>query len=201
MNSGTCCLQHTLTALPIPGLSYTASYLAKDVQQSLLQLIDQQPWKMELRRRVQHYGYQYNYKAHRVTPQMQAAAFPDCLKVLAHQLYQDGYASVLPDQVIINEYLPGQGIAPHIDCVPCFGDIILSLSLGSACVMQFTHATNRTQVALWLEPGSLLLLTGEARYRWKHQIPARKTDIHANQRVPRQRRVSLTFRTVVRSDM
>lgn len=35
-----------------------------------------------------------------------------------------------PDQVIVNEYQPGQQIAPHIDCVPCFGSVVASLTLG-----------------------------------------------------------------------
>ena len=39
-----------------------------------------------------------------------------------------------PDQVTVNEYLPGQGIAPHVDTHSAFEDGIASLSLGSSCV-------------------------------------------------------------------
>jgi alkylated DNA repair dioxygenase AlkB len=48
-----------------------------------------------------------------------------------------------------------------------------------------------------LTPGSLLMLSGEARYRWRHAIPGRKTDKVAGRSVVRGRRVSLTFRTVL----
>jgi hypothetical protein len=41
----------------------------------------------------------------------------------------------------------------------------------------------------------LLVLAGDARYRWRHAIPARRSD---PDRGPRGRRLSLTFRTVVR---
>ena len=189
-----------LTASPaIPGLHYHPSYVSSEAQLLLLDAIDQQPWSTELRRRVQHYGYRYDYTSHQVTAQMQAAPFPAWLSALATQLHADGRCPLLPDQVIINEYVPGQGIAAHIDCVPCFGNTILSLSLGSGCNMQFAQSTTQAQAVLWLEPGSLLVMTGDARYQWKHGIPARKTDTLAGQRIPRQRRVSLTFRTVILS--
>jgi alkylated DNA repair dioxygenase AlkB len=181
----------------IPGLTYTPDYITPDEETRLLKQIDQQPWSSDLRRRVQHYGYRYDYKARMITPDMQAAPLPPWLQELARRLQQDGSTPTLPDQVIVNEYLPGQGIADHIDCVPCFGDGILSLSLGSGCEMRFTEQTTRTQVLLWLAPRSLLLLQAAARYEWQHGIPARKSDLHNGQRVQRGRRVSLTFRTVV----
>jgi alkylated DNA repair dioxygenase AlkB len=51
-----------------------------------------------------------------------------------------------------------------------------------------------------LKPRSLLVLAGDARYRWKHGIPAREADVIDGQEVARSRRVSLTFRTVVNTD-
>jgi alkylated DNA repair protein alkB family protein 8 len=41
-----------------------------------------------------------------------------------------------------------------------------------------------------LEPKSLLVLQSDARYKWKHSIPARKKDNN----IPRSKRISLTFR-------
>jgi alkylated DNA repair dioxygenase AlkB len=58
------------------------------------------------------------------------------------------------DQAIINEYQPGQGISPHVDCVPCFGPVVAAISLGSDCVMDFTHPEDGTKVAVHLTPGS-----------------------------------------------
>lgn len=39
------------------------------------------------------------------------------------------------NQLIINEYNPGQGINPHIDNPILFSSPIVSLSLGSDCIM------------------------------------------------------------------
>ncbi len=176
----------------ITGLTYLPNYITPEQHTQLLTQIDQATWDTTLKRRVQHYGYRYDYKARRVTADMQLGPLPTWLGRFAQQLTTDNHITAPPDQVIINEYLPGQGIAPHIDCEPCFGDKIFSLSLGSPTIMQFTHPAHSRQELL-LEPRSLLIMTGSARYDWKHAIPARKSD-HGT---PRGRRVSLTLRKVI----
>ncbi|MEO9969912.1 MAG: hypothetical protein ABJG15_08810 [Hyphomonadaceae bacterium] len=49
---------------------------------------------------------------------------------------------------------------------------------------------------LYLQPRSLLILTGVARSKWRHAIPARKSDLPDGTRIPRERRISLTFRKI-----
>jgi alkylated DNA repair dioxygenase AlkB len=50
---------------------------------------------------------------------------------------------------------------------------------------------------LLLMPGSLLVLSGEARYQWQHEIRGRKVDHWEGKKMERLRRVSLTFRKVI----
>ena len=102
-----------------------------------------------------------------------------------------------PDQLIVNEYEPGQGITAHVDCVPCFGPVVCSLTLGSQCVMELSAIKGGGTESLLLERGSLLVLAGESRYHWRHAIPGRKSDQIGEQVIQRSRRVSLTFRTVI----
>ena len=144
---------------------------------------------------MQHYGYKYDYKARGITQDLQLEPIPDWLARYCELLATEEVFTRPPDQVIINEYLPGQGITPHIDCVPCFGDTIASLSLGSPCVMEFSKGAEKIPVLL--EPRSLVVLFGDARYRWKHAIPLRKTDVMDGMKYQRERRLSLTFRTVI----
>lgn len=180
----------------IPGLHYCSNYIDETEHYTLLDIIDQQPWLTDLKRRVQHYGYKYDYKARMVTPDLYLGTLPDWLMPLAMRLHQEGLFSAVPDQAIINEYQPGQGISAHVDCVPCFGKEIASLSLGSACVMEFTHAHHNKQTKV-LEPCSLFVLSGPARYEWQHCIPARKSDVVGGVKINRARRVSITFRKVI----
>jgi alkylated DNA repair dioxygenase AlkB len=189
----------TLTA-QIPGLAYVPAYLDPEAQPSLLATIDAQPWLSDLRRRVQHYGYRYDYTRKALDDSLYLGPLPDWAATLAQRLHADGFIAAVPDQLIVNEYLPGQGIASHVDCVPCFGDTVLSLSLGGPCVMDLTHISSRTAVSLLLEPGSLLVLRDAARYAWRHGIAARKSDQYAGRTIPRRRRVSLTSRTAILPD-
>ena len=181
----------------VSGLRYCRDYVAAKEQADLIEIIDQQPWITDLKRRVQHYGYRYNYTHRRVEPDMFLGPLPQWAEELARRLHQDGFVTQVPDQLIINEYEPGQGISSHIDCVPCFGDTILSLSLGSPCIMTFTRLQHASQVAVLLEPRSLVVMQGEARRVWKHGIPSRKVDTYHGQRIERGRRLSLTFRNVI----
>ncbi len=181
----------------VSGLYYCHDYVTIDEEGGLIETIDRQPWITDLKRRVQHYGYRYNYTQRRVEPDMFLGPLPQWAEELARRLHRDGYVAQVPDQLIINEYEPGQGISSHIDCVPCFGDTILSISLGSPCVMTFTQTQQDAQVAVLLEPRGLVVMQGEARHVWKHGIPPRKTDIYRGQRVERRRRLSLTFRNII----
>jgi alkylated DNA repair dioxygenase AlkB len=181
----------------IAGLKYIPEFIDAATEASLIAKIDTEPWITDLKRRVQHYGWRYDYKARTVTPDLRIGELPDWLQTYAHQLHQQGLFSEMPDQVIINEYGAGQGIAPHIDCVPCFGKTIASLSLGSACVMDFSHSKTLEKDSMLLEPRSLLVLTEDARYVWQHGIAGRKTDKINGTTIYRTRRISMTFRKVV----
>lgn len=180
----------------LTGLTYVHEFVTEQEQQSILTEIDKQPWLTDLKRRTQHYGYKYDYTRKTVDSSLYLGSIPDWLQPLTNRLVENNYFQKLPDQIIINEYLPGQGISRHVDCVPCFGDTIASLSLNSTCMMEFEQLKTAKKASLMLGPQSLLVLTGAARYDWMHSIPARKEDTFNSEVFPRQRRVSLTFRTV-----
>ncbi|ADI07610.1 2OG-Fe(II) oxygenase [Streptomyces bingchenggensis BCW-1] len=192
----------------VPGLRYIADWLAPDAGTALLAGIDAASWSAQLKRRVQHYGHRYDYGRRAVaadTSQATAPPLPVWARELAARLVDEGLMDREADQVIVNEYRPGQGISAHVDCVPCFGPVVAAISLGSSCLMDFTNPNPKpnpnpddgTKLAVPLAPGSLLVMAGPARYAWRHAIAARKSDPGAAGRVPRGRRVSVTFRTVL----
>jgi alkylated DNA repair dioxygenase AlkB len=182
----------------VPGLTLVAGYADAAEQESLVSAVDASPWQGELKRRVQHYGFRYDYRSRSVGRENYLGDLPVWVASLQQRLAEETTLDRPADQLIVNEYLPGQGISPHVDCVPCFGPVVLSLSLGSGCTMTFSDPDRRTKVDVWLEPGMLVSMSGEARYRWLHSISPRKSDVVQGERVSRGRRVSLTFRTVVR---
>lgn len=178
----------------VPGLRYVPEFLLRPTELAVLAEVDSRPWLPDLRRRVQHYGYKYDYKARSINHSMFVGKLPPFAIELGHALIEAKFLEQLPDQMIVNEYLPGQGISAHIDCVPCFQERIVTISLGSACEMEFIpKGKGRMTETITLEPRSALLMSGEARRVWQHSIRARLTD-HGRRRT---RRVSLTFRNVV----
>lgn len=182
--------------MPPSGLSYIAEYISRSQHDELLTAIDLAAWQTNLKRRVQHYGYRYDYKARAVDRSLYLGELPYWAIQLAHRLLNEGLVAEIPDQLIVNEYQPGQGISPHIDCISCFGDAIASLSLGSSCMMDFTCPDSHNY-ALFLESRSIVIMTGESRYRWRHSIKARRSDLYKGSKRLRDRRVSLTFRKVL----
>jgi len=183
--------------MPIPGLKYVADYVLGPDEALLLAAVEAEPWLTALKRRVQHYGFRYDYTARKVDPSMYLGPLPMWAQPLADRLIADGHMAEAPDQLIVNEYEPGQGINAHVDCVPCFGPIVCSITLGSQCVMEMSSVEGDQVEPLLLGRGSLLVLAEDARYKWRHGIRGRKSDTLGGQMLPRGRRVSLTFRTVV----
>jgi alkylated DNA repair dioxygenase AlkB len=181
----------------VPGLSYFPDYISSNDEQKLLEIINQQPWSTKEQRRIQEYGYKYDYYKGSFASSTYLGTLPDWLQGIATRIAQDGLMAQVPDQVIVNEYLPGQGIISHIDCIPCFGNTIITLSLESECVMLWTHLKSREIVKIRLQSRSLLIFQGEARYHWEHGIPIMNSDIMPKHDKVNCRRVSLTFREVL----
>lgn len=183
----------------INGLVYHKDLLSNDRQKEILEKIDSQPWLLDLKRRVQHYGYRYNYKARKVNYEMKIGELPEFAVEVGNQLLKENLINTLPDQLIVNEYEPGQGIAAHIDCVPCFENTIVTVSLGSAYDMDFIRIADGKVVSKTLELGSALVMKDESRHDWMHRINARRSDPtnDGKQKRKRGRRVSLTFRNVI----
>lgn len=170
--------------MSVPGLHSVERVLSSELESHLLETIQASPWDTTLSRRVQQYGHSYTYKSEdrkvEPVPEWAIALFAQCRAVLP-----------VPDtpleslQVIVNEYLPGQGISKHVDNPRQFGDWVLTVSLGSPATMVFSNAEE--EVSVLLARCSAYLMTGDARYKWKHAIPARKGDRTGT-------RVSVTFR-------
>lgn len=115
------------------------------------------------------------------------------------------------NQLIVNSYQPGEGICAHVDLMR-FEDGIALVSLESSCVMHFSRvengvATNGKQIEptikipVYLTPGSLLLISGEARYQWKHEINRKPGFQKWNGlEIDQKRRTSITLRKLCNSD-
>jgi alkylated DNA repair dioxygenase AlkB len=178
--------------LGINGLLYVPLYITQEQHDFLVKTIDEQPWRSDIARRTQHYGYVYEYRAATADLSAPVGELPAWLRGVAAQMERDGIAPYRFDQAIVNEYEPGQGIGKHVDAPALWADTVASLSLGAPTVMELARGEER--VSIFLEPRSVIVFRGEARYEWRHGVARRKTDVVDGITIPRGRRISVTFR-------
>ena len=185
--------------IDVPGLIYRPDFISVREEMNLIRLIDESPWSNELRRRVQQYGWKYDYKQRFVDQSARVSPLPVWAMALALQLRNAGLMCDLADQVIVNEYRGKQGISRHRDQTENFNERVATISLLETWGMIFRNFKDGSQIEKTLTRRSVAVLTGDARYKWTHEIPSRNYERINHQgsdgmRIKRVRRISITFR-------
>ncbi|KAJ3178060.1 hypothetical protein HDU87_003840 [Geranomyces variabilis] len=128
--------------------------------------------------------------------------FPPWLETVVDRVMQTGVSwgeqadgeeqAVRPNSCLVNEYAVGQGIFAHRDG-PAFHPLVATVSLGGTGVLELekaeklddddtdnsrepTQSSILSPCSVFLEPGSLLVLSGEAYESWTHAMPPREED-------------------------
>ena len=200
------------------GLIYIRNFITTEEEQMIVSRLDtDNSWSDMLLRRVQHFGIEFDY-FNKTVGKSAKEPFPEWASTLAHKierLINDEHSLqshespcsnnqlISLEQLTCNEYLPGVGISSHCDTHSAFGDFIPVVSLLTPITFDMVAGPEVTsserKVSLWIEPRSLLIMSGESRYGWKHSISKRIADIDPmNCKTLRSRRISLTFREVLR---
>ena len=144
-----------------------------------------------LKRRVALYannGKSYTYSGLKKDP------FPFTKELNTIKAKVEKKTNVVFNSVLLNEYEDGQvGMGWHSDDEKELGKnpTIASLSFGASRDMLFRNKNNPSLkvIKLLIEDGSLLVMKGETQHFWQHSIPKRLK--------VKQRRINLTFRTVL----
>ena len=141
----------------IPGLTIIDDFINQEKADQLIALIkgelDSLPTSTDGstgRTRILRYGFDYN------PPNEWLRNIPPLLDL------------VKSNSVTLNEYPPKHGIAPHFDSNAFPGPISV-LSLNATALIAF-HKGNLVQ-RFPLYPNSLLTMDGDARNKWKHEVP------------------------------
>ncbi len=191
--------------MDIPGFYYFAEVIDPEMGEDIVDYLNNKEWKgisiSETGRKVQQYGYEYNYVTRKGSDYKKINPIPDILL----SIQQVGLNLVEPivdkevfeecklNQCIVNKYESKQGISAHID-KESFGPVIVCFTLGSGTAITFSK--NGEVIEKYVEPNSVYIMTGESRYNWKHEIKSRLTDKMGDNKIRRSTRISVTFRTV-----
>lgn len=197
--------------IQIPGLEYYPLYVTPSETEKLLQIIENNPWVKEIRRRQQHYGYLYYHTKHNLqtlqpVDQICETSLPlQSFDFIIEKMLNDGIfpKEDPPTQCLVNEYIGNHRIASHFDDFNAFGDVIAGLSLLEPCFMTIKSIENKEiETKFLMEDRSLYVLKKDARYKWKHGITAMRC--FENPRTQQKfyrgekwRRISLTFRKIL----
>jgi alkylated DNA repair dioxygenase AlkB len=170
------------------GVIYRPDFLSHEEEAGLLRTFAGLPFRpfdfhgYTAKRRIVEYGWEYDFGARQATATDPLPGFLMPLRARAA-----AFAGVAADAVVeavVTEYPPGAPIGWHRD-VPQF-ETIIGVSLGASCRMRLKpYGTPGKIVSLVLEPRSLYVIGGPARWRYQHSIPP----------VPGLR-YSITFRTL-----
>ncbi|KAF4651986.1 Alkylated DNA repair protein alkB 8 [Perkinsus chesapeaki] len=195
----------TTDELP-PGLTLIPDFITKEEEMKLMARVDEGDWNTSIRRRVQHFGHTFSYTSLRAEEADLTGddIMPSYTRELVRRIATNSVEEArefIPDQLTINEYMPGVGIAFHVDTHSAFEGPIVILSIGAGIVLEFRRPSDGKALPLWLPRRSLAIMGGESRFGWVHGIAGRKTDrVGKNSElVHRERRISLTFRQMKNS--
>jgi alkylated DNA repair dioxygenase AlkB len=173
------------------GFVYEPEFINRDEEAALLYEISNLPLHeakykdYTAKRRIVSYGASYDFSSNELIP---AGPIPPFLHSLRDRIarWADVPASRFT-HALIAEYKSGTQLGWHRD-VPDF-ELIVGVSLGGPCRMRLRRyppkkGRSADALSLDLEPRSVYLMRGEARWGWQHSIPPTKAT-----------RYSITFRT------
>ncbi|OII73972.1 oxygenase superfamily protein [Cryptosporidium ubiquitum] len=121
------------------GLILVKDFISESEAQELLNWIDNNgQWETKLNRRVQHYGYSFDYN-NKIISSVWERDIPCILGRLIERMVGLKLIMEIPDQITINEYEVGKGIGNHIDSHHTIGENISVISLGSGILFDFNE--------------------------------------------------------------
>ncbi|SPP79260.1 alpha-ketoglutarate-dependent dioxygenase alkB homolog 6 [Drosophila guanche] len=167
-----------------PTAMYIPNFITSEEEQRILSHIERTPkprWTQLLNRRLVNYGGVPHPNG------MIAEEIPEWLQSYVDKVNNLGvFETQNANHVLVNEYLPGQGILPHTDG-PLFYPIISTISCGAHTVLEFAkrqvegeagdQACREVLFKLLLEPRSLLILKDTLYSDYLHSIGEINEDV------------------------
>ncbi|KAF8890764.1 hypothetical protein BD779DRAFT_1438311 [Infundibulicybe gibba] len=184
---------------------YVPKFLTQEEEDYLIRKIMDTPhpkWKQLANRRLQVWGGEITPKNRLLAQSLPSFihTYPDIITRLKYTgIFRDSPHGA-PNHIIINEYLPGQGIMPHEDG-PTYHPVVATISLGSHTVFNYYRYNGDDQApdatpslrhergrvidpipiqSVILERRSLVISTGSMYTSYLHGIEAVESDVFSS---------------------
>lgn len=173
-------LKMSLTAYKIENapatVHYIPNFISEDDEAFIMKHVYSAPkpkWTCLSNRRLQDYGGVPHKNG------MIPEKVPDWLKTYNDKIAAyNVFGGNKPNHVLVNEYLPNQGIMPHTDG-PLFYPTVTTISCGSHTVLEILeNDAKRDKVCdIFLERRSLVVLQDDVYSKYLHSISERDEDV------------------------
>lgn len=176
-----------LHSTDIKNLSLLQNFINVSDGVLLFTMLESINWDQQISRDTMQYGEKYYmFLSKSFNESAQISKMPNWLQEIANHIELIASFKRPINHVILNRYHPGESISPHVDNIVDFGSIIAILSLGIDANMTFFLGDQ--QVSILIPNLSLLIMSGESRYLWKHSLKLKYTSI--------SNRISISFRYI-----
>lgn len=122
---------------------------------------------------LQDFGPQVNFKKRKLKLN-NFTGLPEFSKTLVERMWTlvPALRDFQPVELCNLEYIPerGSSIDPHFDDFWVWGERLVTLNLLSGSILTFSNDGDDIEVAVPMPRRSLIIVKGEARYKWKHAI-------------------------------
>ncbi|KAF9484193.1 hypothetical protein BDN70DRAFT_872893 [Pholiota conissans] len=179
---------------------YFPNFVTSEEEEYITRKINESPqpqWKKLANRRLQIWGGDITAKGTLVAQSLPVFInkYPDIISRIKATGAFGNAPHKMPNHVIMNEYLPGQGIMPHEDG-PQYYPVVATLSLGSHAVFHYYQYRSETDevavtsgrgkaidmtpvLSVLLEPRSLVISSGAMYTAHLHGIDEVEDDVIA----------------------
>ncbi len=182
--------ENSLTKVPRT-ICYIPNFISEEEEQYLLRCVQDAPkpkWTQLSNRRLQNWGGLPHGRG--MVPEPIPPWLQTCIKKIDDLAV---FGDKTPNHVLVNEYLPGQGIMPHLDG-PMYHPIVSTISLGCHTLLDFykplpddasetsgdaqcASFADRHFASVLLQPRSLILVMDEMYTKYLHGIAERTEDV------------------------
>ena len=140
-----------------------------------------------------------SFDGHRLETYLEPSRpMPEWGRALGRRMREAGIFDADPDFFHLFSSQAGQGIARHVDR-DFVGEVVAVLTLGSSRVYEMARKGRRDAAArVLLLPGDPYVISGAARHRWEHGVPAATEDQFGGRVYPRSDGWSATWGCVDR---
>jgi len=187
-------------SIKIEGIFVSEEVISREEELFITDQINQTPWvNSQSGRRKQDFGPRVNFKKKKVS----VGSFQGLPKYIKHvwerihDQFPEKLGDFLPVELCNLEYDPerGSSIEPHFDDFWIWGDRLVTINYLSKTLLTLTRPREDIEedieICIPMNPRSLLILSGEARTKWLHEV--KRKDVKDRRIATTLRELSLEF--------